>query len=71
MCVCVCVCIRVYAPAELWQPVYVHNHVVYICIVQMGFTSLMFATYGGYIEIVESLLNANADPNITDNVSNE
>ena len=69
---CVCVYTCVCTSTEWWQPVHVHNHVVYIiCIVQMGLTSLMLAIYGGYIKIVESLLNANADPNITDNVSNE
>ena len=63
-CVCVCVC------------VYIHRMIaaslcVYLCVVQEGLTSLMLATQKGHAEIVEALLNANCDPNITENVSIE
>jgi ankyrin repeat protein len=43
----------------------------YVCVVQEGRTSLVLAIQNKHIEIVESLLNMNADPNITKNVSNE
>jgi ankyrin repeat protein len=42
-----------------------------VCVVQEGLTSLILAVQNKHVEIVESLLNANADPNITENVSNE
>ena len=42
---------------------------VCVCCVQVGLTSLMLATQNGYTKIVQALLNANADPNIIENVS--
>ena len=44
---------------------------VCVCGVQEGLTSLMLATQNGHDNVVEALLNANADPNITENVSIE
>ena len=38
---------------------------------QEGLTSLMLATQNGYNDVIEALLNANANPNITENVSIE
>ena len=39
-----------------------------LSIIQSGRTSLMWASYDGYTEIVSILLEAKADPNITDEV---
>ena len=44
-------------------------HVYVIVVVQVGFTSLILATQSGYTEVVKALLEANADPNITEKVS--
>ena len=44
---------------------------VCVCGVQEGLTALMLATQKGHAEVVQALLNANADPNITENVSIE
>ena len=38
-------------------------------IMQDGYTSLMLATQRGHVDIVKALLDAKADPNITDKVS--
>lgn len=40
-------------------------------VMQEGLSSLMLAIFAEYEETVETLLNANADPNITENISNE
>ena len=37
-------------------------------LIQNGLTGLMFASFGGYTEIVRLLAEAKADPNITDKV---
>ena len=39
-----------------------------LSIIQSGRTSLMWASRGGYTETVSVLLEAKADPNITDEV---
>ena len=39
------------------------------CFVQEGLTSLMLATQNGHVEVVQALLDAKADPNITESVS--
>ena len=39
-----------------------------LSIIQNGDTGLMWASEGGYTEIVSVLLEAKADPNITDKV---
>ena len=44
---------------------------VCVCGVQEGLTALMLATQTGHAEVVKALLHANADPNITENVSIE
>ena len=43
---------------------------VCVCGMQEGLTSLMLATQNGHDNVVEALLNASADPNITEHVSN-
>ena len=68
MCVCVCVCVCTYPQKDESQ--FMHTCVC-VCGVQEGLTSLMLATQKGYAEIIEALLNANANPNITENVSIE
>ena len=35
---------------------------------QDGLTALMLATYNGYLKVVEALLDAMSDPDITENV---
>ena len=40
-----------------------------IVVVQVGLTSLILATQSGHTEVVKALLEANADPNITEKVS--
>ena len=37
--------------------------------VQEGLTALMLATQKGYVKVVQALLDAKADPNITERVS--
>ena len=64
MCVCVCV----HPQNDASQSMYT---LLCVCVVQEGLTSLMLATQNGHAEIVEALLNANCDPNITENVSIE
>ena len=44
-------------------------HVYVIVVVQVGLTSLILATQSGHTEAVKALLEANADPNITEKVS--
>ena len=61
---CVCVC-------EWWQPVYVYVYDDCVCVVQEGFSSLILAIRNKHVEVAESLINAKANLNITDNVSNE
>ena len=68
MCVCVCVCVCVRTHRKMKASLCIH---VCVCGVQEGLTSLMLATQKGYAEIIEALLNANANPNITENVSIE
>ena len=53
---CVCVCVCV---------------CTCVCGVQEGLTSLMLATQNGHTGVVEALLNANTNPNITEEVSIE
>ena len=48
---------------------YTHNkHCVFV-FVQNGLTALMLATQNGHVEVVQALLDAEADPNITESVS--
>ena len=59
------------------RSVHVHaqNHVVmcayyYVVVfVQNGLTALMLATQNGHVQVVQALLDAKADPNITESVS--
>ena len=44
-------------------------HVYVIVAVQVGLTSLILATQSGHMEVVKALLEANADPDITEKVS--
>ena len=44
---------------------------VCVCGMQEGLTALMLTTQKGHAEVVQALLDANADPNITENVSIE
>ena len=44
-------------------------NVYVIVVVQAGLTSLILATQSGHTEVVEALLKAKADPNITEKVS--
>ena len=64
--VCVCVCVCTYPQNDDSQ-----SMCTCVCGVQEGLTSLMLAAQNGYAEIVEALLNANANPNITENVNIE
>ena len=43
-------------------------YIVYVCCIQEGLTSLMLATNNGHAEVVKELLDAKADPNLTDKV---
>ena len=56
MCACTCMAVNLY---------------MYVCVLQAGLTSLIVAAYNQNIEVVEVLLNAGCDPNITENVSIE
>ena len=40
----------------------------YICCLQEGLTSLILATQNRHLKVVEALLDAKADPDITENV---
>ena len=60
MCVCVCV----HSQNDESQ-----SMCTCVCGVQEDLTSLMLATQNGHDDVVQALLNANADPNITENVS--
>ena len=40
-----------------------------IVVVQVGLTSLILATQSGHTEVVKTLLESNADPNIIEKVS--
>ena len=40
----------------------------YLLYLQEGLTSLILATQNGNLEVIETLLNATADANITENV---
>ena len=40
-----------------------------VVFVQIGLTALMLATQNGHVEVVQALLDAKADPNITESVS--
>ena len=40
-----------------------------VVFVQVGITALMLATQNGHPEVVQALLDAEADPNITESVS--
>ena len=62
----VCVCVCTYPQNDDSQ-----SMCTCVCGVQEGLTSLMLAAQNGYAEIVEALLNANANPNITENVNIE
>ena len=44
---------------------------IVVCVVQEGFSFLILAIHNKHVDTVEILLNAKANPNITDNVSNE
>ena len=63
--VCVCVCVCLYDDSQSMCTC------VCVCGVQEGLTSLMLATQNGHDNVVEALLNANTNPNITENVSIE
>ena len=60
--VCVCACVH---PQNASSP----SMYACVCIVQVGLTSLILAVQKQHVEIVESLLNANCAPNLTEKVS--
>ena len=43
-------------------------HIMYICYLQEGLTSLMLAIQNGHVDVVKALLDAKANPNISDKV---
>ena len=43
-------------------------HTCFVCCAQEGLTALILATQNGHTEVVNALLDAKADPNITENV---
>ena len=43
-------------------------HMCFVCCAQEGLTALILATQKGHMRVVAALLDAKANPNITENV---